>query len=71
MERTDDGFAPRYPWDEWFDGQTRKAVKGEDFKIAAANFRHTIKAAARRRGLDVRTRVDGDSVIFKTSRPGD
>lgn len=62
-------FAPRYPWDEWFDGQVRKAQRGVDFQVTAANFRYTIKAAAKRRNLVVRTKVRGDDVTFQAVKP--
>lgn len=65
----DEEFAPRYPWDQWFDGQVRKAVRGVDFEPSANSFRYTIRAAAARHGLNIRTKVRGDSVIFQATKP--
>jgi hypothetical protein len=36
----------KYPWDEWLDGQPRKAVQGVDFQITPESFRSAVKSAA-------------------------
>jgi hypothetical protein len=54
----------KYPWDEWFDGQTREMVPGEDFFTGAATFRNTFGTAARQRGLLAQTRITGDNRVI-------
>jgi hypothetical protein len=64
----DNEFAKRYPWDQWFDGNIRKAVRGTDFEVEATSFRVTIRAAAKRHGYTVRTKVRGNSVTFQATK---
>lgn len=60
----------KYPWDEWADGQVRRAVRGEDFEVDAAAFTSNLHQAARKRSMKVRTKKenDGGSVIFQFYR---
>ncbi len=57
----------KYPWDEWTDGQIRKAIKGEDFETTAADFRSMLHAAGGRYGMKVKTRTphDQESISFQ------
>lgn len=51
----------QYPWSEWLDGRVWKLEYGVDFEGADPNvFRNTVAAAAKRRGLSVRTSLHGE-----------
>lgn len=58
----------KYPWREWFDGSTWKLTKGEDFTVAVGDMRSTAFATATRRGLKIRTRIDGDVLYIQAYR---
>lgn len=49
-----------YPWDEWLDGQPYGLLRGVDFDTDVASMRVTVYRAAKRRGVRVRTMVEGD-----------
>ncbi len=51
------GIGPRYPWDEWLDGQAWQLTQGSDFKCSVSTFRQTAAAHARQKGGRVRTHV--------------
>jgi hypothetical protein len=65
----------KYPWDEWLDGQPRKAVHGTDFTIAPESFRSAVKSAAeslsKRRlasgqpGIAAYAKVENGNVTFQ------
>lgn len=58
------GRVAKYPWDEWLDGSVWRLIGGWDFQPSAGNFRRVVYAAAKRRGLEVRTTVqDGDVIL--------
>lgn len=54
-----------YPWDRWLDGQIWQLVSGEDFRITPVSFRRLAFAAARKRGIRVKTSRVGDDVVIQ------
>lgn len=54
-----------YPWAEWFDGQPREARRGVDFDVAPLSFRQMVFTAAKRRGLQAKIVMRGDTVYFQ------
>lgn len=65
-------FSPRrigrpalYPWDEWTDGHAWRITRGEDFVSSPKSMGVTLYSHARRKGLDVHIRIDGDAVEFQ------
>lgn len=57
----------KYRWEEWLDGQAWKLTRGVDFTVSPNRFRQgsSLQVAAAKRGMRVRTHVDGDSVIIQ------
>lgn len=53
------GKPPKYPWDEWLDGQARILVRGVDISADESwrTVRHTARSAAVRKHSLIRTRV--------------
>ena len=47
------GTKEKFPFDEWFDGQVWKLVRGEDFTQPRGGMAHRIRAAATKRKLRV------------------
>ena len=54
----------KYPWEEWFDGQTRELTRGVDFTVTLASFRCTILAAGKRCGKRVITRAKNENTLL-------
>ena len=50
----------RYPWDEWFDGQARRATQGADFEVTPKDFAIAARKAAKSRGVTVRVSVNSE-----------
>lgn len=48
----------RYPWDDWLDGQARRAYQGQDFEVTPKDFAISVRKAAKSRGLTVRASVN-------------
>lgn len=60
-----------YPYDEWFDGDIWEISQDEDFPKANVNsMRANLQGAAKRRGLKLTTRLDGESIVFQASPNG-
>ncbi len=59
------GRRPRYPYDQWFDGQIWGLQYMVDFDCQANSLRQAFYAAAKRRGIKVRVSVlsNGDVVV--------
>ena len=58
------GGTPRYPWDQWLDGSVWELKSGADYTVPTPTMVAMTHAAARCRGLRVRTaRVDAGLVI--------
>lgn len=57
------GRKARYPWGEWTNGDEHVIVASE-LGTTAEKLRQALWVHAKRKGLSVRTRVDGESIIF-------
>lgn len=57
-----------YPWETWIDGQTRRAVKGEDFHCEVDSFIAGLYRIAKRRNLTVQTHKADGACIFTFSK---
>ena len=72
--RTKAGRTPKYPWDEWFDGQTRVIMKGEDYTCKTESMQTILRMKIRDRAdLEVRTRTTddgsgGQAIIFQYTK---
>lgn len=57
----------KYPYDQWFNGKVWQLDAGEDFDVKMSSFRSTIIAAAKDRGVKVRTAAvnDGKSLVVQ------
>lgn len=60
-----------YDWDEWFDGQPRRATRGDDYDTDSRTFAKSVRSAAHRRGLTVQTKETEEWVEFQTKEPED
>ena len=49
------GIEPRYPWRGWLDGEPHHLVRGEDYHVATHRLQASAAAAARRRGVKLRS----------------
>lgn len=58
----------KYPWDKWQNGKPWKATRGRDYRCPTSSFQRVLATRARRDGLHVTTRVDGNSVVFQFSK---
>lgn len=54
-----------YDWKSLFDGQTWKLERGPDFGCKMSSFRCQVFTAAKKHGVKVATRVDGDSLYLQ------
>ena len=61
------GALAKYPWDEWFDGNKRLLVQGEDFHKSVYGFRQMIYRAASERGIGVVVGKAGPTSFFVQS----
>ncbi|WP_425618092.1 hypothetical protein NA78x_001787 [Anatilimnocola sp. NA78] len=59
-----------YPWGRWESGRQFKVKAGVHFRISVSSFRNSLTAHAAKHGLQVTTRVKGDTVIFQFSTSG-
>jgi hypothetical protein len=61
------GRAEKYPFDTWLDGQIWQLEQGEDkdYKATNASFLTSLRGAARRRDLKLKTRVAEDHVVIQ------
>lgn len=57
------GRTASHPWGEWFDGQVRLLVQGEDFDSKVKSFKAAAFAAARARGYKISTRCVDDKTL--------
>lgn len=58
-----------YPWEQWTDGRAWEVRQGEDFSSRPERFRNMLFTVARRHGMAVRTRLNGDVVQFQFYHP--
>jgi hypothetical protein len=61
-------FARRYDWQTLLDGKVRRLRQGEDFTCPTSIFRAQANRAARRAGLSIRTRNEGDAIVIQAVR---
>lgn len=60
------GRVAGYPWEEWFDGQTRQLTRNKDFKIKPESLRGQAYTAARRHRVKIRTKIlDKDTLAIQ------
>lgn len=59
----------KYPWDEWFDGQTRLLEPGVDFHVRPDAFRSGAYARAKVAGLKVTVLLRSEGVYLQ-AHPG-
>lgn len=55
----------RYKWDRWFDGATHQVQRGKDFDVSMKDFQFYVHRVARKRGLKVRTRINGNLMTIQ------
>jgi hypothetical protein len=64
------GRPPKYPWDEWLDGELKFLRRGEDFdpertgRPSAASFRATAYKAAEVRGGKAEARLQDENLVL-------
>lgn len=59
-----DRTAPvKYRWHEWLDGRPWRLTQGVDFACSRMTMKSNIHLAARKRGLDVVTKMSGEDAI--------
>lgn len=63
VKRRAPGRAAKYLWAEWFDGQSREMIRGDDFSVDARVFRCIASSAARSRGKKLVTSVIDDNTV--------
>jgi hypothetical protein len=61
------GRPPKYPWDEWCDGERKYLRQGEHFteEVKVSSFRAECHAAAKRKGGKADTKIFGTMVRFR------
>ena len=59
------GRNEKYPWSEWMDGQIWKLKQGVDFKTKTSSFAAGIRARARKNGIQLKTAMFGEYVVFQ------
>ena len=66
------GTAPRYPWDEWLNGQVWELRPGQDYNGKTQTLRQMARDQAQRRGGKLRTRLlsdeQGERVVLQFQR---
>ena len=53
----------KYPLDQWFDGSIWQLERGQDFTVQTQNMRGVLSAAAKSRGMCLRTRILSDTQL--------
>ena len=59
------GRKSRYPWDQWFNGETWKLVQGEDFKVDCKSFRDQAYGRSYYKRHKVRVSIDEPYVYLQ------
>ena len=62
------GFASKYRYDEWFDGQIWRLDQGQEFDVAPEKMRLVLKTAAHKRGFDININLIKDEGNGKVVR---
>jgi len=63
------GRSEKYPYDEWLDGKVWQLDEGTDFEVSKGSFMTSIRGAAKKRGLNVRSRVLETAVVVQAFQP--
>lgn len=59
-----------YPWTEWFDGQRRRIVKGEDFQCDVGSMGDSIRKRAKDRRVKLlEVSEEATAVVFQAAKP--
>jgi hypothetical protein len=64
------GRIPKYPYDEWLDGQVRELKRGVDFVPEARSFVGTFRQYALRHGIEAKFIAAGDLVYVQATQNG-
>jgi hypothetical protein len=59
------GRKNKYPWNEWFNGETWKLERGVDFKVDPKSFRDQAHGRGYYKRHKVRCSIDGDTVYLQ------
>lgn len=59
------GRAEKYNYDEWLDGQIWQLEEGTDFEVNKMSFMTSVRGAAKKRDLKLKSRVTDDAVIIQ------
>jgi len=59
------GRPTTYPWDTWLDGRIWRITAADRPNATPSGFRQAALSAASRRGLTVRTRIEGETVVIQ------
>lgn len=64
------GRAEKYPYDEWLDGQIWQLEEGEgkDFQVNKMSFMTSVRGAAKKRGLKLKSRVLDNAVVIQAEK---
>jgi hypothetical protein len=62
-----DPHPTRYPWDEWFDGQTRLLEADTDFYTAPDSFRSVVYITAKKHGMQAHVRIRPEGVYLRVT----
>ena len=62
------GRPEAYPWTEWFDGKTRKLIRGTTYHCSDRSMQKSIYAAATRRAFPVTIQVTEDALIISPKK---
>lgn len=63
------GPKPKYPWDEWLNGEVWQLALGQDFDTSPCSMRFVAYKTAASRGLKLHTNTDGATVTFQAYKP--
>lgn len=60
------GSAPKYPIDQWLDGNIWELKRGEDFDVKTTTLRARLSRAAKAKGMKVSAKVvDEDTFVIQ------
>ena len=61
------GRSDGYPYDEWFDGQVWKLVRGTDYECTSSSMRTSAQQVGKTRNKNVRTNMimDGKGIVVQ------
>jgi hypothetical protein len=62
-----DPHPTRYPWDEWFDGQTRLLEPDVDYQTSPDSFRSVVYITAKKAGMQAHVRIRPEGVYLRAT----